>query len=100
MSMSRNGNDRVRGYLGNAARSAIRGNPAVRALDRRLKAKGQRGDVAIGHCMRKLLHLVFAVWKTNRPFDEKHYAWENPADTPKASDPGTGATSSGDDEAG
>ena len=40
------------------------------------------GDVAIGHCMRKLLHLVFAVWKTNRPFDEKHFPWEPPSDTP------------------
>jgi hypothetical protein len=32
--------------------------------------------------MRKLLHLVFAVWKTNRPFDTKHFAWEQPSDTP------------------
>jgi hypothetical protein len=31
--------------------------------------------------MRKLLHLVFAVWKTNCPFDEKHFAWEGPSDT-------------------
>ena len=31
--------------------------------------------------MRKLLHLVFAVWKTNRPFDEKHFPWEDPSDT-------------------
>ena len=38
--------------------------------------KGKRGDVAIGHCMRKLLHLVFAVWKTDRPFDPKHFPWE------------------------
>jgi hypothetical protein len=28
--------------------------------------------------MRKLLHLVFAVWKTNRPFDKNHYPWEDP----------------------
>jgi len=80
--MSRKGNDLVRGYLWNAARSAIRHNPAVRALYRRLRAKGTRGDVAMGHCMRKLLHLVFGVWKTDRPFDEKHFAWEGPSDTP------------------
>jgi hypothetical protein len=30
--MSRKGNDLVRGYLWNAARAAIRHNPAVRAL--------------------------------------------------------------------
>ncbi len=78
--MSHKGNDLVRHYLWNAARSAIRHNPAIRALYRRLKAKGKRGDVAIGHCMRKLLHLVFAVWKSNRPFDAKHYPWEQPSD--------------------
>jgi transposase len=75
--MSRKGNDLVRANLWNAARAAIRHNPAVRAQYRRLRAKGKRGDVAIGHCMRKLLHLVFAVWKTNRPFDAGHYAWES-----------------------
>jgi transposase len=77
--MSRKGNDLVRHYLWNAARSAIRFNPAIRALYRRLRAHGKRGDVALGHCMRKLLHLVYAVWKTNRPFDDKHFAWETPA---------------------
>jgi transposase len=75
--MSRKGNDLVRHYLWNAARSAIRHNPAIRSLYGRLRAKGTRGDVAIGHCMRKLLHLVFAVWKTNRPFNPKHFAWED-----------------------
>jgi transposase len=79
--MSRKGNDLVRYYLWNAARSAIQHNPAIRALYRRLKAKGRRGDVALGHCMRKLLHLVFAVWKTNRPFDEQHFPWEQPPHT-------------------
>ncbi len=74
MHMSRKGNDLARAYLWNAARSAIRHNPAVRALYGRLRAKGKRGDVAIGHCMRKLLHLVFAVWKTDRPFDVGRYA--------------------------
>jgi transposase len=82
MRMSHKGNDLVRGYLWNAARVAIVHNPAIRALYRRLRAKGKRGDVAIGHCMRKLLHLVFAVWKTNRPFDDQHFPWEAPADTP------------------
>jgi transposase len=74
--MSHKGNDLVRHYLWNAARVGIRYNPALRALYARLKAKGKRGDVALGHCMRKLLHLVFAVWKTNRPFDAHHFPWE------------------------
>jgi transposase len=103
MRMCRKGNDLVRGYLWNAARAAICHNPAIRALYRRLRSRGKRGDVAIGHCMRKLLHLVFAVWKTNRPFDEKHFAWEGPSDTlsftttPLPAD--VGATPSGNEKA-
>ncbi len=59
----------------------------------------------MGHCMRKLLHLVFAVWKTNRPFDsEKHYAWENPEGTAVPTNPtpsgSPGATNPANDKAG
>jgi transposase len=79
MHMCQKGNDLARSYLWNAARVAIRFNPAIRALYGRLKSRGKRGDVAMGHCMRKLLHLVFAVWKTDRPFDGDHYPWANPA---------------------
>jgi transposase len=79
MHMSRQGNDLVRRYLWMGARAAILHNPAIRALYARQKARGKRGDVALGHCMRKLLHLVFAVWKTGRPFDPQHYPWDRAA---------------------
>jgi transposase len=91
MHMCQKGNDLVRGYLWNAARVAIRHNPAIRALYRRLKLRGKRGDVAQGHCMRKLLHLVFAVWKTDLPFNADHYPWENPDSAPPAAVPATDA---------
>lgn len=74
--LSAKGNDLVRGYLWMAAKSACRHNPAIRALYRRQRARGKGGSVALGHCARKLLHLAYAVWKTNRPFDPKHYPWE------------------------
>ena len=76
MRMSAKGNDLVRHYLWMATKCASLHNPAIRALYRRQRAAGKRGDVALGHCMRKLLHLVYAVWKTNRPFDPQHYRWE------------------------
>jgi len=84
MRMSRKGNDLVRHYLWNAARSAIGCNPAVRALYARLRARGTRGDVALGHCMRKLLHLVFAVWVRDKPFNKDHYPWERLSETSPA----------------
>jgi hypothetical protein len=80
MQMSRQGNDLVRRYLWMAAQTATLHNPAIRTLFARQKSRGKRGDVALGHCMRKLLHLVFAVWKTGRPFNPQHYPW---ADRPE-----------------
>jgi transposase len=77
--LSAKGNDLVRAYLWMAAKSAVVHNPAVRALYHRLRARGSRGDVALGHCVRKLLHLVFAIWTTNKPFDRNHYPWEDKA---------------------
>jgi hypothetical protein len=75
--MSPRGNDLVRRYLWMAALSAARFNPACRPLYARVRAKHpDHPSIAIGHVMRKLLHLAFAVWKTGRPFDPKHYPWE------------------------
>jgi transposase len=78
--MSRKGNDLVRKYLWNAAKAAIRCNPAVRPLYRRLRARGTRGDVALGHCMRKLVQLALAIWRTGKPFDPDHYPWTTSTD--------------------
>lgn len=79
MRMSAKGNDLVRGLLWNCAMAAAQHNPAVRALFQRLTARGVRGDVALGYCMTKLLHLVYGVWKSGRPFDPNHYPWEGTA---------------------
>jgi transposase len=77
--MSKRGNDLVRRYLWMAALSAIRCNPAVRALYARVVAKQpKKKAIAVGHAMRKLLHLAFALWQTGKAFDAKHYAWEKP----------------------
>jgi transposase len=80
MFMSRKGNDLVRRCLWNAAKSAIVHNPVIRSLYARQRALGKRGDVALGHCMQKLLHLVFAVWKTNQPFAPREAATAESAD--------------------
>jgi transposase len=89
--MSRRGNDLVRRYLWMAALSASHCNPAVRALYARVVAKHPREKaIAVGHAMRKLLHLVFAVWATGKPFDPQHYPWPTPAHV-AGGDPGSAA---------
>jgi transposase len=86
--MSRRGNDLVRRYLWMAALSALRFNPAVRALYARVAAKHpDHKGIAVGHAMRKLLHLVFAIWKSGRPFQPDWYPWQTPAHV-EASDNG------------
>ena len=74
--MSRRGNDLVRRYLWMAGLCAVQHNPAVRPLYARVVAKHpDHKAIAIGHAMRKLLHLAFAIWKTGKPFDPNHYPW-------------------------
>jgi transposase len=74
--MSKKGNDLVRHYLFTAALSAAQFNPAARPLYLRLRSRGTTGKSAMGHLMRKLLHLAFAVWKSAKPFDPQHYSWD------------------------
>jgi len=88
--MSKRGNDLVRRYLWMAALSAVQHNPAARALYARVVAKNpDHKSIAVGHGMRKLLHLVFAIWKTKKPFDKQHYPWHAPAHVDQEAAAGT-----------
>ena len=58
----------VRSVLYMGAVTAIRCNPAVRALALRLKAAGKPPKVVIVACMRKLLTIMNAIIKTNTPW--------------------------------
>jgi len=91
--MSKKGSHLVRHYLFTAAWSATQCNPAIRALHGRLRARGVTGSVAMGHAMRKLLHLVFAIWNTGQAFDPQHYDWDNPSITKTSHGAQAGATS-------
>ena len=69
MRMSRKGNDLVRKYLWMSAMASLGYNPAVAHVHTRLVQRGRRADVALGHCMKKLLHQVFGVWKSGQAYD-------------------------------
>jgi transposase len=88
MVMCKRGNDLVRRYLWMAAMVASQHNPACKPLYQRLRAKHpQQPSIAIGHVMRKLLHLALAVWKTGKPFDPHHYPWDRAAHLPGSTMP-------------
>ena len=83
MVMCKRGNDIVRRYLWMAALNAARFNPATKPLYQRVRAKHpEQPSIAIGHVMRKLLHLALAVWKSGKPFDPHHYPWDRAAHLP------------------
>lgn len=67
--MSKMGRSSLRKHLYMPALAAYRWNPAIKALRQRLLAKGKHKMVIVGAAMRKLLHIVYGVLKSGRPFD-------------------------------
>ena len=67
--ISKRGNSNLRAGLYMPALSAIRHNPILRAFADRLKANGLKGKAVVVAVMRKLLHLVYGILKSGRPFD-------------------------------
>jgi transposase len=67
--LSKWGTGRLRRALYFPAITAVRYNAPIRALSERLSAKGKCKLLIIGAAMRKLLHLVYGVLKSGKPFD-------------------------------
>jgi transposase len=68
--LSKMGRSSLRKHLYMPALAAYRWNPVIQALRQRLLAKGKPKMVVVGAAMRKLLHIVYGVLKTGRPFDQ------------------------------
>jgi transposase len=67
--MSKMGNSNLRKALFMAAVSAKLHNPIVRAFCQRLLDSGLEPMEVVGAAMHKLLHLVFGILKSGKPFD-------------------------------
>ena len=72
--LSKTGNANIRKMLFLSAISAKRWNPIIRSFCERLALSGLKPMEIIGAAMRKLLHLVFGILKSRRPFDPYHLA--------------------------
>jgi transposase len=70
--MSKMGNPNLRKALYMSAISAKRFNPIVHAFCLRLLASGLKPMEVIGAAMHKLLHLIFGILKSGRPFDPNY----------------------------
>ena len=63
------GNVRFRTAFYMPALAAMRYNPIIQAMVRRLDARGKSRMTIVGAVMRKLVHLAYGVLKHGRPFD-------------------------------
>jgi transposase len=70
--LSKTGNSNLRRALYMPAIVAIKFNPIIRSFCSRLSQNGLLPMEVVGAAMRKLLHLVFGILKTGRPFDPNY----------------------------
>ena len=70
--LTKRGNAVVRKALYFPAMNAVRFNPLLKPFYHRLLAQGKPKMVALAAVMRKLLHLVYGVLLSGKPFDPKH----------------------------
>jgi transposase len=77
--LCKTGNPHLRTAFYLPALNAARFNPLVRALVKRLEAKGKPKMVIVAAAMRKLLHLAYGVLKSGQPFDANYAVKPSPA---------------------
>ena len=70
-SISRVGSKPLRSLLYMPAISALRFNPIIKSFGERLKEKNKNGKVIVVAAMRKLLHMIYGVLKSGKPFDSE-----------------------------
>jgi len=70
--LSKVGHARLRKALYIPALVSIQCNPIIQILYHRLKGKGKNGKVVVCAIMRKLVHLIFGILKSGRPFDPNY----------------------------
>lgn len=70
--LSKIGSPRLRRALYMPALVALRHNPVIRGLARRLALRGKQPMIIVGAAMRKLLHLAYGVLKSGVPFNPNY----------------------------
>jgi transposase len=66
------GNVHLRTAFYMPALAAMRCNPIIKALVKRLDARGKKPMTIVGAVMRKLVHLAYGILKHGRPFDPNY----------------------------
>ena len=72
--LSKRGSPVLRHSIWMAAISARRFNPELKEFFENKRSQGKHTQVATGAVARRLVHLIYSLWKENRPFDP-NYQW-------------------------
>ena len=70
--LTKTGNAHLRHALYMPALVAMRWNPIIQAFATRLQQRGKSKMTIVGAVMRKLLHIVYGILKSGRPFDPNY----------------------------
>lgn len=73
--ISKTGDSRLRQAFYMPALTAMRFNPILKEFAERLKRNGKSGKVIVVAVMKKLVHIIFGVLKSQKPFDAN---WSKP----------------------
>jgi transposase len=76
--MSKRGSPTLRNSIWLAAVTARRFNPELKDYYCSKRLEGKHSGVATGAVARRMVHLIYSIWKNNRPFDP-NYNWSPPA---------------------
>lgn len=74
--LSKTGSSRIRKALYMPALVAKKHNPLIAAFCERLRLAGKTPMAIIGAAMRKLVHIIYGVLKSGKPFDPQHHGIE------------------------
>jgi transposase len=78
--ISKQGNSHIRRMLHMPALTAVRKNvPVCKALYERLRAKGKQKMIAYVAVQKKLLILIYTLWKKDEAWQQDHYPEKQPA---------------------
>ena len=67
--LSKTGNAHLRHALYMPALVALRWNPTIQVFAARLRERGKHKMAIVGAIMRKLLHIVYGILKSGKPYD-------------------------------
>ena len=67
--MTKKGNPRLKRAVFTSTLSAITSNPVIKEHYEKQRGRGKDRMVAIGSCMRKLVHIIYGILTSDEPFD-------------------------------